>query len=111
MQGATLRGEARLLVQLLLPLTDNEGRPFPAALFADVRDELVAAWGGLTVHARAPARGLWHDGDALSRDEVLLCEVMVAHLDEVWWSHYRRSLELRFRQQQLIVRAHAIRLL
>lgn len=100
-----------VLVQLLLPLKDNDGHAFPASLFATVRDELVAAWGGLTWHARAPASGLWHDGAALSRDDVLLCEVMVDTLDEHWWTRYRRSLEVRFRQQQLVVRAHTIRLL
>jgi hypothetical protein len=34
-----------------------------------------------------------------------MCEVMVQSLDRGWWAAYRRTLEERFGQRELIVRA------
>lgn len=36
------------LVQLLLPLYDNDGHPFPAAAYAELRAELTERFGGLS---------------------------------------------------------------
>ena len=100
------------LVQILLPLTDNSGRPLPHPEYARVRAELTERFGGLTAFTRAPAEGLWTDGGGqASRDEIVVFEVMVESLDAAWWGDYRRRLEARFRQEQIVVRAHAIRLL
>jgi hypothetical protein len=97
------------LVQLLLPLYDNAGNRFPAKQFAQVRDELVQRFGGMTAHTRAPASGLWQgDDDVTVHDELVIFEVMVDGIDEAWWARYRRDLEKRFRQEALVVRAHAI---
>src|SRR5690606_33410763 len=49
------------LIHLLLPLYDNDCEPLPKALFAEVRNELMQQFGGLTAHTRAPANGLWQD--------------------------------------------------
>ena len=47
------------LVQLLLPLYDNEGRGFGETPFAAVREELTRRFGGVTAYMRSPATGLW----------------------------------------------------
>ena len=52
------------LVQILLPLWDNEGRRLPRALYAELARELTERFGGLTAHTRAPAEGLWRDDEA-----------------------------------------------
>ena len=49
------------LVQILLPLRDNEGAPFPGDDFTRVRAELVERFGGVTAHLQAPAQGVWKD--------------------------------------------------
>src|SRR3954452_6152895 len=98
------------LVQVLLPLYDNAKQRFPGALFVQVRDELVAEFGGLTAHTRAPVRGLWQESESSTvHDDLLIYEVMVERLDAKWWRDYRRTLEQRFHQQSLVVRAHEIR--
>ena len=98
------------LVQLLLPVYDNSGRAFPASHYAGVRDELTARFGGLTAYTRAPAEGLWTNaGDQSARDDIVVYEVMVDELDAAWWSGYRRTLEARFAQQELVVRAQDMR--
>ena len=99
------------LIQLLLPLYDNAGRATPASELRRVRDELTERFGGLTVHSRAPAEGLWeesHDGGRV-RDDLVIYEVMVDQLDAQWWRAYRESLERRLRQEELVVRALEIR--
>ena len=97
------------LVQLLLPLYDNDGNRFTAKQFAQVRDELVQRFGGITAHTEAPASGLWQTDDAKTvHDQLVIFEVMVDGIDETWWTRYRKELEKRFRQESLVVRAHAI---
>jgi hypothetical protein len=41
----------------------------------------------------------------------VIYEVMAEKLDEAWWRECRRSLESRFRQEQVVVRAQGVRLL
>ena len=95
-----------VLVQMLLPLYDNEGRRLPHELFRQVRRELTERYGGVTAFLRSPAQGSWKEDDgAVDRDEVVMCEVMVDHLDRLWWSDYRKTLEKRFGQEELVVRA------
>lgn len=94
------------LIQLLLPLQDNAGQPFPPAHYAHVRAELAERFGGVTAYARAPATGLWEDeAGCVQRDEVVLFEVMAEALDRAWWREYRAVLEARFRQDEILVRA------
>jgi hypothetical protein len=94
------------LVQLLLPLRDNDGHPFPRQAFAEVRRELTDRYGGVTAYLRSPATGVWKDeqGD-VARDEVVMVEVVVDSLERAWWEAYRRQLEERFRQRELLIRA------
>jgi hypothetical protein len=104
--------EARHLVQLLLPLYDNAGTPIDGVRFREVRDELTARYGGLTVYSRAPAVGLWKEEEGgTARDDIVVYEVMVRDLDVQWWGEYRRSLEKRFAQEALVVRAQSLLLL
>ncbi|HWW76571.1 MAG TPA: hypothetical protein VNZ44_14335 [Pyrinomonadaceae bacterium] len=93
------------LVELLLPLYDNEGRAFGAAEFDRVRDELARRFGGVTAFRRSPAEGVWREGGGESRDRVVVFEVMAEELDRAWWREYREGLERRFRQEKMVVRA------
>ena len=99
------------LVQLLLPLLRNDGARQPQALFAEVRQELVDRFGGLTAYNRAPAQGLWNDQGGVERDEIVVYEVMVDDLDRAWWAAYRAGLAQRFGQKELVVRAQPVQLL
>lgn len=93
------------LVQLLLPVYDNAGRALARDLFDTVRQELVDRFGGLTAYTRAPATGLWADGTEVDKDEIVVYEVMVDELDRGWWAGYRKELEQRFAQDELMIRA------
>ena len=95
------------LVQILLPLRDNEGEPFPRADFARVRAELVDRFGGVTAHMQAPAQGVWKDEEEgkVERDEIVVIEVMADTFEREWWGSYCEELRRRFRQEALVVRA------
>ena len=94
------------LVQLLLPLYDNNKQPFAREDFDRVRDELVKRFGGITAFRRSPAEGLWREGQGdVSYDEVIIFEVMTERLDREWWLTYRKRLEKHFRQERIIIRA------
>jgi hypothetical protein len=100
------------LIHILLPLKDNEDRSYGREPFRAVADELTERFGGLTAYTRAPAEGHWKAGfSGASKDEIVIYEVMTEELDEAWWGEYRRALEARFRQKQVIVRAQEVRLL
>ncbi|HXT18928.1 MAG TPA: hypothetical protein VN706_25100 [Gemmatimonadaceae bacterium] len=101
------------LVQLLLPLFDNEGKRQPEELFRRVRGELTERFGGLTEHTRAPAHGLWQDDDTgrTNQDDIVVYEVMVDDIDRDWWRRYRNDLEGAFRQKELVIRAQPLDLL
>ena len=100
------------LIQILLPLYDNDGNPFPQEEFIRVRDELTDLFGGLTTYVRSPAKGLWKEsGSATVHDDIVIYEVMTEHLDPAWWREYRRELAARYRQELLIVRVSEVQLL
>ena len=86
------------LIQLLLPLYDNEGRVFDKAMLDGVRNELTERFGGVTTYRRSPAEGLWQeDTGQVTRDDVVIYEVMTKELDRDRWKLYREELARRFR--------------
>ena len=99
------------LIQLLLPLYDNDGAALPRALFDKVREDLSGRFGGLTAFTRAPAEGHWRDAGETRRDDIVIFEVMAPRLDRAWWGAYRRELERSFRQEEIVIRAQDIEML
>lgn len=74
-----------------------------------MRTTLTDAFGGLTAYTRAPAQGLWSESDGPpKRDDIVVYEVMTDALDHAWWAELRRSLERRFAQDELVIRALAV---
>lgn len=99
------------LVQIMLPLRDNHGKPFAESQFEAVRKELADHFGGVTAFMRSPAKGLWETQGQLIHDDVVIFEVMVEHLEREFWRLYRLELEKTFRQEQIPIRAHKIEML
>jgi hypothetical protein len=96
------------LVQIFMPLYDNRGKRLPPALFKREREYLVERYGGVTAYSQAPVKGLWKDSGHVSRDELVIFEVMVSRLNRRWWSQYRRLLTKRFKQKELLMRAQPV---
>lgn len=97
------------LIQILLPQRDDAGAPFEANVYEQVRHRLTQKFGGMTFYRHAPAEGTRQASSNTEHDEIVLAEIMVADLDEDWWSAYRSELEKRFHQSEIVVRAIPIR--
>lgn len=88
------------LIEILLPV-GNDAQP----LLTDVRDKLTETFGGVTMHVHAPAEGLWvNDGD-IAGDRIVVVEVMTEILNPAWWATYRKELEDRLDQEEIVIRA------
>jgi hypothetical protein len=97
------------LIQLLLPLHDNQKQAFPRDYFNQVREELINRFGGVTAFVRSPAVGLWKENsDDINRDEMVMFEVLTDQLDKDWWASYRKELEEKFRQEEMLIWASNI---
>ena len=103
--------ESTRLIQILLPVHDNEKKPFPPDHYTAIADELTDRFGGVTTYSQAPAEGLWQDGSATVADTIIVMEVMIEQPDLMWWREFRERLELRFKQDQIIIRSIPIDLL
>ena len=99
------------LIQILLPVRDNDGKPFGPHPFEHVAWTLSKKFGGITAYNRAPAEGRWETSGKTQHDDVLIIEVMVDTVDKSWWAAFRGDLERTFRQDRVIVRAQAIEVL
>lgn len=94
------------LVQLLLPVCDNAGRPFAPCLYEEIRRALTTRFGGVTAYARAPAHGSFADQSGrVTSDDIVVLEVMCSALDRDFWERYRAELTERFAQDDLVIRA------
>ena len=96
------------LIQIILPLKDNDGTPFPDTLLRGIQAELCDWFGGVTAYNRAPAEGVWQSGDGKQKEQVIIIEVTAETLDRDWWRTFREKTERVLGQDELVIRAHAI---
>ena len=99
------------LVQILLPLYDQEGNPFSGLLYDKIKKELTETFGGLTAYTRSPASGIWKDGEKIVKDDIYIYEIMLQEIDKNYWARYKSKLQLIFEQEELIIRVSDITLL
>ena len=94
------------LVQILLPRTAGNRGPDEDAHFTRTREELVAAFDGVTAYVRSPAQGAWTAPDGrVEQDDVVMVEVLVDAFDRAWWRAYADRLAGRFKQEEIHIRA------
>jgi hypothetical protein len=99
------------LIQILLPLTDDEGRPFPAASFDRLAQRLTEKFGGVTSFTRSPAEGRWKQDGGTTHDEIVVIEVMTDRADREWWGDLRERLKREFDQDDVLIRSQSVRCL
>jgi hypothetical protein len=96
------------LVQILLPVHDDDRVAFAAEQYETLVRELTARFGGATSYMRSPADGRWHQGGETEHDEIVVVEVMAAEIDRAWWAALRERLMDEFRQDEIVIRAQWI---
>jgi hypothetical protein len=96
------------LIEILLPVRDNDGNRFSDSTFAGVRKLLTERFGGVTAFMRAPAHGTNESNGTVQQDDVVIFQVMAEALESDWWARYRRELENIFAQDEIVIRAMPI---
>ena len=96
------------LIEILMPLCDEEGKPFPAENYERLSQRLTERFGGVTSFARSPAQGRWQTGEATEHDDIAVLEVMADDLDRGWWSELRADLMRELRQDDIVIRSHIV---
>ncbi len=100
------------LIQILLPLYNNQKEPFPQTVFTHIRQELTEKFGGITAFSRSPATGLWKENEEKTvKDEIIIYEVMAESLDLEWWQCYKVNLEETFRQDEILIRTWEVQVI
>ena len=100
------------LVEIFLPVNNNQGQAQPGELFVSVRQELVARFGGMTAFTRTPAQGVWEASERNKcQDDLIIYEVMAEQVERSWWQTYKQLLEQRFAQDQLVIRFSEVQLI
>ncbi|MBS3647423.1 hypothetical protein KEU06_02140 [Pseudaminobacter sp. 19-2017] len=99
------------LIDVFLPLDRGDGSEVRPEEIEDLVHDFTHRFGGATAFTRAPAEGLWHTGETVARDRIVIIEVMVEELDETWWAELRKRLEDEFIQEKVLIRATECRTL
>jgi hypothetical protein len=89
------------LIEILLPAEHDDEHETIRAL-------LTEKFGGVTAFTRTPAEGRWKTGAAVERDEIIILEIMAETIDETWWKYFRRKLEQKLGEKEIVIRYHKI---
>lgn len=92
------------LIQLLVPLNDNNGKQYPVKMHEDIKDKLIKKHGGVTAFTQSPAEGVWDSGQDRQIDQNILYEVMTDNFEKDWWTNFITELETRLHQEKIILR-------
>ena len=96
------------LIEILLPLVDDERKPIADDLYDRLAEQLTDKFGGVTSFTRAPAEGRWRDGGTTDHDDIVVLEVMTETIDRAWWSQLRLRLMKEFKQEDVVIRSSLI---
>lgn len=91
------------MIEILLPVGRNTRH-----ILGDVRERMTERFGGVTMHLKAPAEGLWANEGSVDHDDIVVIEVMTDDLDPTWWAVCREELEERLDQEEIVIRATTI---
>lgn len=95
--------EFKYQLELVLPQTDAQGKPFAEALFDELNRELIKKFSGLTVYARLPADGFWKNDSTTVQQSVVVYQLMLPDLDFNYWKQLKANLENKFNQTEVLI--------
>lgn len=95
----------RQLIEIFLPIgKTNADRHY----LKRIEGKLTERFGGLTVYARAPAKGAFKDGRDTEQDDITVLEVMTDDLDTDWWARFRDLLQRDLSEKEILIRASKV---
>jgi hypothetical protein len=98
--------------EILLPRQFNDGTRVPSELLWQTFRELETRFGAVSAEQQTIV-GSWREGEEPYHDELLRMFVDVAHSEEHehFFSEFKEKLEGRFKQVEIRVTSHDIRVL
>jgi hypothetical protein len=97
---------------LYLPLTYNNGRPIPDALFDEVERRLLERFGGVTSQQREfPLRGIWLGQTQLFFDQVIVMTTLDfrRHGSARFLAQLKKDLLRQFDQLEILLTETSLR--
>ncbi|WP_138484543.1 hypothetical protein [Dyadobacter bucti] len=92
-------------MQIFIPTAGQDGSKFAEQPFTDLKQELTGFFGGVTIYARGPVKGIWKPSPGQEEtDDMIIYEVLVQHPDMSYWSSLKGRLERTFGQQEILMR-------
>lgn len=92
------------LFQILVPINPSaQNRSDSKNVLAQIEHELTERFGGVNAYTQSPAKGLWKRSKAITRDRIIVVEVMSRNRPLQWWKKHLRKLENRLKQEKIAV--------
>ncbi len=100
-----------ICIQVFLPLLNGRDASRHARMIKNVKQELIEQFGGVTAFVNTPAEGAWRKHRRTVNDRIVVIEVMTKRVNRAWWARYKRDLEKRLTQEEIVIRAIQVELL
>jgi hypothetical protein len=102
----------KVLIQIFLPLSDNDGKRFAGNWYMSISHELNDRFNGVTIYQRTPVTGLWKkEEENTLKDELIIYEVIADQMDLDFWKPFRKQLEQQFKQEHILIRSYPIQII
>jgi len=90
-------------LEILLPVANNNGKPFPKEMFSALEQELIKNFSGLTVYSSAPITGFWKPDQKVLQQQLMVYELFLREFDPTYWEKMKRKLEKKFNQTEVMI--------
>ncbi len=98
--------------EIYLPLKYNDGREIEAEKIKQIREELIAVFGALTVSSQsAPYQGSWKYGGVNFIDDIIKIEIIAGSDRKIerFFKGYKEHLKRLLKQIDILITAQNIR--
>ena len=82
----------------------TRGINFLKKIFKEIKEELTEKFSGVTAFSQSPAEGVWEDEGYVQKDLIIIYEVMAAEFDQNWWRYFTAKLEIKLKQEKIVLR-------
>ena len=98
--------------EIYLPLKYNDGREIEAEKIKQIREELIAVFGAITVSSQsAPYQGTWKYGGVDFIDDIIKIEIIAVddRKSERFFKRFKQRLKRLLKQIDILITARDIR--
>jgi len=98
--------------EIYLPLKYNDGTEIEAGKFKEIREELIAVFGALTVSSQsAPYQGSWKYGGVNFIDDIIKIEIIAStdRKTEKFFREFKERLKRLLKQIDILITVQDIR--